>query len=96
MVDFHSESLERLYRAIANIETKDECAAFLEDICTIKELQDLAQRLDTAILLQKGVNYQNISKEVGVSSATISRVNRCLQYGKGGYETAIKKLSEEE
>ena len=93
MVDFHSESLERLYQAILNIETKEECEAFFEDICTIKELQDLAQRLDTAVLLEKGVNYQNISKEVGVSSATISRVNRCLQYGKGGYEAAIKKLS---
>ena len=96
MADFHSESLSRLYEAILNIESKEECEAFFEDICTIKELQDLSQRLETAIMLRKGINYQNISKQVGVSSATISRVNRCLQYGKGGYESAIKKLSREE
>ena len=96
MPDFHSESMKRLYKAITLIKTEKECAAFFDDICTIKELQDLSQRLDTAILLSEGQNYQAISKQVGVSTATISRVNRCLSYGPGGYRTIINRLNGED
>lgn len=89
---YHSESIQNLFRAIASIQTPEECEAFLEDLCTIKELQDMAQRFDTAILLSEGRNYQEIAGKVGISTATISRVSRCLNYGSGGYRAAIDNL----
>ncbi len=92
MQNFHSKSMNDLYRSFLLLETEDECRAFLEDLCTIKELQDMAQRLETARLLSEGKNYQEISREVGISSTTISRVSRCLNYGDGGYETVISRL----
>lgn len=92
MSDYHNESIDRLIEVISEIGTVKECYAFFEDLCTIKEIQDMAQRLETAILLSSGENYQNISAKVGVSSATISRVNRCLNYGSGGYKAAIEKI----
>ena len=95
MADYHNESIDNLFKVIAGISTTKECYAFFEDICTIKEIQDMAQRLETAIMLKHGENYQNISATVGVSSATISRVNRCLNYGSGGYNSAIEKLEKD-
>ncbi len=92
MEKFNKESLERLFSVILNLDSVEECYKFFEDICTVKELQDLAQRLDVALMLNQGKNYNLISSEVGASSATISRVNKCLLYGNGGYEQAIKKL----
>ena len=91
---FHSEAFERLFTAFSLMNTKEDCAAFLQDLCTITELQDMAQRLETASLLHKGLNYQTISKQVGVSTTTISRVSRCLNYGAGGYGKALEKLQE--
>lgn len=96
MSDFHNKSIDNLFKVISEIGTAEECCAFFEDLCTIKEIQDMAQRLETAILLNKGENYQNISAKVGVSSATISRVNRCLNYGSGGYKSAIGKIDSKE
>ncbi len=96
MSDLHSESTDRLFRAIMDLRNVDECYAFFEDICTIKELRDMSQRLDTAIMLSEGQSYQKISAAAGVSTATISRVNRCLEYGSGGYRTAIERLAEKE
>lgn len=93
---FENQSTVRLYKAIAALGSVKECADLFEDLCTIKEIQDMAQRLETAILLNKGENYQSISAKVGVSSATISRVNRCLNYGTGGYKSVIAKLGEGE
>lgn len=75
-----------------DLESIDDCYEFFEDLCTIKELQDMAQRLDTAVLLDEGLNYQTISKQVGVSTATISRVSKCLNYGSGGYKKALERL----
>ena len=95
MPNFHSASIDRLFRAVSLLKDEAECAAFLEDLCTIAELQDMAQRLDAAILLSQGKNYQEISKEVGVSTATISRVRKCVSYGSGGYETVIGRLEKE-
>ena len=95
MPDFHSDSMRRLYKAILTLKTEEECAAFLDDICTIKELQDLSQRLEAALMLNDGQNYQHISKQVGISTATISRVNRCLSYGAGGYRTVIDRMNGE-
>ena len=90
----HSESLDRLFRVILSLESVEDCYALFEDMCTIKELQDMAQRLDTAFLLDEGKNYQAISKAIGISTATISRVSRCLNYGSGGYRAAITREKE--
>ena len=86
------ESVDGLFQTILNLETVEECYAYFEDICTIKEIQDMSQRLDTAILLAKGLSYQKIAEAVDVSSATIGRVSKCLNYGSGGYRKAIEKL----
>ena len=94
MRNLHNKSTDRLFEAIAGIKNADECRAFFEDLCTIKEIQDMAQRLDTAIMLSSGMSYQKISETVGVSTATISRVNRCLSYGDGGYGRIIERLGE--
>lgn len=91
MQKLQSESLDRLMEIISKLNTKEECQNFFEDICTVKELLDMAQRLDVAILLREGVNYQNIAQQVNVSTATISRVSRCLNYGTGGYANALDK-----
>ena len=90
------ESVDRLFQTILNLETVEECYEYFEDICTIKEIQDMSQRLDTAILLSKGMSYQKIAEAVDVNSATIGRVSKCLNYGTGGYRKAIDKLAVEE
>ena len=94
MAEIRSKSLDRLFEIILGLETVDECYKFFEDICTIKEVLDMAQRFDVACMLDEGKNYQDISKEVNVSTATISRVSRCLNYGSGGYRDAIARLKE--
>lgn len=94
-MNFHSDSVDRLFRTILNLETVDECYAYFEDLCTIKEIKDMAQRLDTAILLKQGMSYQKISDALDISTATIGKVSKCLNYGSGGYENAINKLNEE-
>ncbi len=89
---FKNESIDRLFQTILNLESIEECYEYFADVCTIKEVQDMAQRLDTAILLSEGNSYQKIAEQVDVSSATIGRVSKCLNYGSGGYSSAIKKL----
>ncbi|MBR2715042.1 MAG: TrpR-related protein YerC/YecD [Ruminococcus sp.] len=91
-MNFKSKSVDRLFETILSLKTIDECYAYFEDICTIKEIKDLAQRLDTAILLSKGYSYHKIVEEVDVSTATIGRVSKCLNYGSGGYKIAIERL----
>ncbi len=95
MSNIRSESVDRLINAILKLETADECYSFLEDVCTINEVLDMAQRFDVALLLDEGKNYQSIAKEANVSTATISRVSRCLNYGNGGYKIAIERLKKE-
>ena len=85
----HTPEMERLYRTILDLKTEGECASFFEDICTIKELQDIAQRLEVAFMLHEGKNYQEICTLTGASTATISRVKKCLVYGSGGYRKAV-------
>lgn len=94
MDTFHTEEAGRLFKAISLLSTPEECAAFFEDLCTIKEIQDMTLRFETAIALSKGANYQDIARMCGTSTATISRVSRCYHYGPGGYRTAIGKLFE--
>lgn len=89
-----SEAMDRLFQSFLNLESVDECYAYFEDLCTIKELNDMAQRLEVAILLSKGLSYQKISEQVDVSTATIGRVSKCLNYGPGGYKSTLKKLEE--
>ena len=96
MSSFHNESTERLFEVITNIKTPEECRAFFEDLCTIKEILDMSQRLDTAILLDRGLSYQKIAAQIGVSTATIGRVSRALSYGAGGYQVALERLNEGE
>ena len=95
--------MEKLYResrdlfaALLSLQTGEECEAFLEDLCTIKELQDLSQRYQVAKMLNEKKNYQDISKATGASTATISRVNKCLMYGTGGYRLALQREEENE
>lgn len=92
----HSEAASRLYQAILSLETEEECAAFFQDICSIKELKDIAQRLEVATMLHSGKNYQEVSRETGASTATICRVNKCLNYGSGGYRQALSRLDKED
>ena len=96
MPNYRSQSIDRLFQAIMTLENLEECYTFFDDICTIKEVQDMAQRLDTAFLLSEGKSYQAISQEVGVSTATIGRVSRCLNYGNRGYKMVIEKLKKAE
>lgn len=91
-----SASMDRLFRTFLNLETLDECYAYFEDLCTVKELEDMAQRLDAAVLLSEGNSYQKIMEQVNMSTATIGRVSKCLNHGSGGYRTAIGKLEENE
>ncbi len=95
MSPFNTPSIEKLFSAFLQLKTEEECRQFLEDVCTIKEVQDMAQRLEAAILLDQGEGYQAISDRVGISPATISRVSRCLNYGAGGYRQVIDRMKEE-
>ena len=92
MKSYDNESTRRLLHALTTLKTEEEFRAFLEDVCTIKEIVDMAQRFDTALLLDNGYNYQQIGEKVGISTATISRVSRCLNYGSGGYRTVIDRV----
>lgn len=96
MTKLRSDSVDRLFETILNLKTVEECYAYFEDICTIKEIKDMAQRLDTAVLLSEGLSYQKITEEIDVSTATIGRVSKCLNYGAGGYRTAIERLKSAE
>ncbi len=95
-MNIRNEQTDRLFEAIMHLESIDDCYAFFEDLCTIKELQDMSQRLEAARRLYNGENYLTISGEIGISTATISRVSRCLNYGNGGYKTAIERMAKDE
>lgn len=86
-----NEEVRELFRAILSLDSEEECAAFFEDICTVKEIQDLSQRLQVAAMLNRGEKYQAIEQTTGASTATISRVNKCLVYGSGGYRAVLEK-----
>lgn len=95
MSSWHNKSTDELCEALLLLETEEECYAFLEDICTIKETLDISQRLSVAKMLKKGASYTKITKETGASAATISRVSKCCEYGSGGYDIVINRLSGE-
>ena len=85
-----------MYRAILTLKTVDECKQFFDDLCTVTELQAMEQRYQVAVLLSEGMIYNDILAETGASSATISRVNRSLQYGSGGYAIVFDRMKEED
>ena len=85
-----------MYRAILTLKTVDECKQFFDDLCTVTELQAMEQRYQVAQYLDAGLIYNDILERTGASSATISRVNRSLIYGNGGYESVLEKMREQE
>ena len=91
-----NETIDALFDAILSLETREECYDFFEDLCTVKEISDMAQRLEAAKLLLNGSTYEQIVKTVEISTATISRINRCIQYGTGGYRQTIEKVREKQ
>ena len=88
------EKSDRLYQAILTLETEEECYNFFQDLCTISELRSMEQRYEVATLLNDGLIYNDILERTGASSATISRVNRSLQYGCNGYDEIFKRMEE--
>lgn len=83
---------DQLCEAVLSLQTVDECYQFFEDICTVSELKALSQRLEVARMLRSGHTYEEVVERTGASTATISRVKRCLNYGADGYDTVLKRL----
>ncbi|MBR2479670.1 MAG: TrpR-like protein, YerC/YecD [Clostridia bacterium] len=86
------EKIDYLFRAILTLETLDDCYNFFEDLCTISEIQEMSRRILAAKLLKNDYVYSEIAAKTGLSTATISRVNRCLKYGNDGYLNAIETI----
>ena len=91
----NNEQIEELADAMLTLANREEAFLFFEDIFTIKELQAVAQRLAVARLLKKRVTYQDIADQTGASTATISRVNRSLTYGAGGYQMVLSRMQDD-
>lgn len=91
-----SDQVDMLARAFLSIESEEDCYRLFEDLFTIREVQDLAQRLEVAQMLNRKATYTEIVEKTGVSTATIGRVNRALNYGAGGYQRVLEKLDKEE
>ena len=89
---FDNKETEYLIKALLTLESEEECKAFLEDVMTTKEILDISQRIHVASLLKEKVVYSKISSLTGASAATISRVNRCINYGSGGYDAVLEKI----
>ena len=87
-----SDQADSFFEAVLLLENLEECYRFFEDVCTIKEMQAITQRLEVAKLLKAKKTYNEIEKETGASTATISRINRSLNYGSNGYDLVLKKL----
>lgn len=89
-----SQEVDGLFNAILSLDNIDECYSFFEDICTVNELHSLAQRLQVAKMLRDNHTYLEIAEKTGASTATISRVNRSLNYGNDGYDLVFKRTKE--
>ena len=87
---------DQLFRAILELKSVDECYEFFEDICTIQEMKAISARLEVARMLKAGDIYEDIVQKTGASTATISRIKRCLVYGSGGYEKILSRMAEKE
>lgn len=93
MDDWRTGDVEELIRALLRLETEDEAARFLRDLCTLGELRDLAQRWSVVRRLDQGEHYAAISRETGASTATITRIANWLNHGEGGYRQALERLT---
>jgi TrpR-related protein YerC/YecD len=91
-----TDDVDRLLQAFLELETADEVYAFLQDVCTIREIHDMAQRLAVARMLAAGEHYDRVREVTGASTTTISRVSRCLNYGADGYTTVLARLQQDE
>ena len=91
-----NDQADNLARAFLTLETEEDCYRLFEDLFTIREIQDLSQRLEAAQLLQAQATYTEIVEKTGVSTATIGRVNRALNYGAGGYQRVLERMREKE
>mgnify|MGYP000794336537 CR=1 FL=1 len=89
----HTEAVDHLFEAVLCLENKEECYTFFEDVCTINELLSLSQRFEVARMLRQKKTYLEISEKTGASTATISRVNRSLNYGNDGYDLVFDRIS---
>ncbi len=87
-----TKDVDHLFEAILTLKDKEECYTFFEDVCTINELLSISQRFEVALMLRQGRTYLDISEETGASTATISRVNRSLNYGNDGYDMALDRM----
>lgn len=85
---------DALFRAVLSLKTMEDCYRFFEDICTIKEIRDISQRLEVARMLKAGDTVASIAQRTGASTTTVSRVNRCLHYGAGGYDIVLSDVQE--
>lgn len=90
-----TQAVSELFKAILTLENEEECFDFFEDVCTVNELLSLAQRFEVARMLTEGHTYMEVAEQTGASTATISRVNRSLNYGKDGYEMVFKRMHED-
>lgn len=88
------EKNDQLYKAILQLKDEQECYEFFQDLCTVSELRAMEQRFEVASLLNDGMIYNEILERTGASSATISRVNRSLQYGADGYQAVLPRIKE--
>jgi len=88
----NDKSIDQLFEAILTLKDVEECYIFFEDLCTVNEIQSMSQRLEVARMLGNGATYNQIESETGASTATISRVKRCLNYGNDGYKLALDRL----
>ena len=90
--DLRTEAADRLFDAVLTLKSREECYRFFEDICTVNELQALSQRFEVAHMLRNHQTYMDITETTGASTATISRVNRSLNYGHDGYDLVLRRL----
>ena len=95
MKDLRNEHTDTLMRAILQLKNIDECYDFFVDLCTISEIRSMSQRMEVALMLAEKKIYSNIAAQTGASTATISRVNKCLNYGNDGYNLVIGRLKEQ-
>lgn len=94
--NLRTEATDRLFDAVLTLKNREECYRFFQDVCTVNELQALSQRFEVAHMLRNSRTYMDIAETTGASTATISRVNRSLNYGYDGYDLAIGRLKESE
>lgn len=92
MKEINDKNMDALYKAVLQLKTVDECKRFFDDLCTISELKSMSQRMEVALMLKDKRIYTDIAAKTGASTATISRVNRCINYGSDGYNLVIDRM----